>query len=92
MGINQQADVHVQLAEDFTSRHDAIMNTGNIHGNAAEIVRSVDYMSGRTLGKHSEPCPLVYRSKNEIIKKIHMVTHESNKTNLNRKNYDRAHI
>jgi hypothetical protein len=60
-------------SQHFTRRYNANRHNENIHANRAEIVRFLEYLIGRSIGKYLASDPLSYRSKRRSYNKVSMI-------------------
>jgi hypothetical protein len=63
-------------SQHFTRRYNANRHNKNIRVNRAEIVRFIEYLIGRPIGKYLASNPLSYRSKRRTYNKD-VIIHES---------------
>ena len=68
-------------SQHFTRRYNANRHNKNIHANRAEIVRFLEYLIGRSIGKYLASDPLSYKSKRSSYNKD-VIIHESIDDNI----------
>jgi hypothetical protein len=65
-GMGRPSYVCTTCSEHFTRRYSATRHNHNLHNGAAEIVRFIDYLAGRTSGQYTANNPFWFKHNNQL--------------------------